>query len=104
MFTKNNIEFFKFSIEQEKLIILDFQYLLEDVENWWKYLNPLTPLRLAKFELASLILYKARPKDAAYFEQLGINNVAAITITNIFIMIVIDWLVSFTKHYLNYLA
>ncbi len=84
MFKNNNIDFFKFSIQQEKLVTLDFNYLSKDIENWWKSLSPAKSLRLAKFELANLILQKADPKDIFYFDQLGTNHVAAITITNLF--------------------
>ncbi len=84
MVQNNNMEFFKFSIEQEKLITLDFKYLTKNIEDWWQNLSPTTSLRLAKFELANLILKKADPKDILYFDQLGTNNVAAITIINIF--------------------
>lgn len=84
MHKNNKVDYFKLSIEQEKLTTLNFNYLSEDVENWWKSLSPLTPLRLAKFELANLILKKTLPEDMQYFDQLGINNIAAVTITNIF--------------------
>lgn len=84
MFTNSNTEFFKFSIEQEKLITLDFKYLSKDIEKWWKDLDPAISLQLAKFELLGLILKKGHFKDILYFDQLGINNVAAVTISNIF--------------------
>lgn len=84
MFKNNDIDFFRSSIEQETLITLDFKYLSIDIEKWWKHLGPTTSLQLAKFELANLILTKADPKDRAYFDQLGLNNVAAVTISNIF--------------------
>lgn len=66
------------------LIALDFKYLSDDIEKWWKRLNPTTSLQLAKFALANLILQKGRPKDLIYFDQLGFNKVAAVTISNIF--------------------
>ncbi|OGT63655.1 MAG: hypothetical protein A3E85_05095 [Gammaproteobacteria bacterium RIFCSPHIGHO2_12_FULL_45_12] len=79
-----NIDFFRDSIQKEKLIKLDFKYLSNDIETWWKNLNPDMPLRLAKFQLANLILKNAAPNDIAYFDQLGLNNISAVTISNIF--------------------
>ena len=79
-----DVNHFRSSIEKEKLISLDFQYLSNDIEIWWKSLKPDTSLRLAKFRLADLILSKIRPEDAVYFDQLGLNSVSAITIANIF--------------------
>lgn len=84
MFKNNNIDFFKFSIEQERLVILNFKYLSEDIENWWKNLNASKSLQLAKFELAHLILQRANANDLSYFDQLGTNKIVAVTITNIF--------------------
>lgn len=79
-----NIDHFRESIENEKLISISFDYLSEDVEKWWSSLSRDISLRLAKYELASLILRKAAPEHRALFDQLGINFISAVTITNIF--------------------
>lgn len=68
MLKNNNIDFFKLSIEQEKLITLDFKYLSEHIEGWWNNLNSPTSLQLAKFELANLILKKAHPGFKFYLD------------------------------------
>lgn len=83
MFTYD-VDFFKESIQKEKLVTLDFHYLTSEIENWWKNLPTVIPLRLAKFQLADLILKKGKPQDIAYFDQLGLNHVASVTVINIF--------------------
>lgn len=83
MLTKD-VNYFRCSIEKEKLIKLNYEYLSNDIERWWGSLKPDTSLRLVKFQLADIILNKVKPEDAFYFNQLGLNSVSAITITNIF--------------------
>lgn len=79
-----NIDFFRQSINKENLVKLDFNYLCEKIEIWWKHHNYKIPLRLAKFQLAELILKNARQKDIAYFDQVGLNHISGVTISNIF--------------------
>jgi len=81
---KHDIRQFKASINSEKVIYLNFNYLSHPIEQWWSALPRTTPLHLAKYQLISLFLEHCRKKDVYYFDKLGTLNISAICITHIF--------------------
>jgi hypothetical protein len=83
-FNKKNIHYFKNSINNEKVINLNFNYLSNLIENWWATTTDATPLHLAKFQLIALLLDHCKKKDLYYFDKLGTNYISAVCITQIF--------------------
>lgn len=79
-----NIDHFKESIRNEKLITLNFDYLSPIIENWWDTVMTSTPIHLAKFQLIHLLLKHCNQDDAYYFDKLGTKTISAICITHLF--------------------
>lgn len=81
---KINVDHFKESIRNEKLVTLNFDYLSPLIENWWDTTIASMPLYLAKFQLIHLILKHCKQEHFYYFDKLGISGISAICITQIF--------------------
>jgi hypothetical protein len=86
MNNKEKVNFFRTDIAKEQLIVLDFEYISDDVENFWIDNKERTDFRRMKIELMSLFLKKMKTEDADFFERVGFSNtkIAGICIKNIF--------------------
>ncbi len=85
MFDVDLVREFKKALGKEKIAVLNLDYISNEIENWWSSFNQdKYNLRLAKFPLANLIISKIRPEHAIYLNTVGLNNVAGVTINNLF--------------------
>ncbi|WP_296619965.1 hypothetical protein [Marivirga sp.] len=85
----NQMELAKFlrkEISEEKLIILDFQYIQDEIECWWSKEKNNDNFQVLKFKFMNLLINSLHESDSYYFSNLGLNRskIAAVCIKNIF--------------------
>jgi hypothetical protein len=71
-------------ISNYQIINIDFSYLATKIEAWWRDRDRKLSNSALKFQLINLIISEINDEHAICFEVLGIENIAGITINNIF--------------------
>lgn len=79
-----DIKYFRELIENEKIISLDFSYLIDRIEEAWEYMANFTPVHIAKFQIIQVILKYCKAEHMKYFDKLGLKGISAICIANVF--------------------
>jgi hypothetical protein len=67
-----------------QIIDLDFAYIAPHIESWWNNRDYQLNNHILKFQLANLIVSKMQCEHVVCFEALGRDNIAGISIKNIF--------------------
>lgn len=71
-------------INNEFILNLNFSYLSNGVESWWKKIEQNTSFHVLKFHFIQWLLNNIKKSDACYFDKVGFNGIAGVCITNIF--------------------
>lgn len=84
--TDTGLAFFKKEIAEERLVVLDFEYMASFIEKWWAACPGTANIQKLKAELTNLIFKHIKDSDFDYFSNLGFQHgkIAAVCIKNIF--------------------
>lgn len=66
--------FIRNQINKEYLLTLDFKYLTDFIESWWKRKSKVTNYHRLKIQLQNLLLNHINKEDFYYFDKVGLSG------------------------------